>query len=287
MQALVGAGGLEGAPPVTPTATPPPGEPATTHTPTSTKTPRATATPRATRTPSPTAVADPIGPELRNGGFEATADDGSPASWQKHGGTLSSTNHQSDLAIQGDGFFIVKDPTTGASYATRAGNFAIDPSGFLVTGNGLRVQGFTAAGSATIGDIQIDGNSRPATASTASMAGYDIGSDGTITIKLTDGSNYVRGQILTQNFTSPQALIKQGNNLYSGLSLAGPVTPTPVAPTSVNGLGSIVSGSLEQSNVDLAGEFANLIAAQRGFDANAKIVTTSDEVLQTVINLKR
>lgn len=83
---------LEGAPPVTPAATSPwPGEATATLTPTSTKTPLATATTHATDTPTPAVVTDPIGPELRNGGFEAMADDGSPASWEKHGGMLSST----------------------------------------------------------------------------------------------------------------------------------------------------------------------------------------------------
>jgi flagellar hook protein FlgE len=88
-----------------------------------------------------------------------------------------------------------------------------------------------------------------------------------------------------QNFTNPQALVKQGGNLYSFSATAGPLT-TPGTPNTA-GLGQIQSGALESSNVDLATEMSNLITAQRAFEANAKIITTSDEVLQDLVNLKR
>ena len=99
----------------------------------------------------------------------------------------------------------------------------------------------------------------------------------------------MRAQILLQRFSDPQALLKQGNNLYSGLGSAGPLGgTTPRAETpGTNGLGNIESSALELSNVDLANEFANLITTQRGFQASARIITTSDEVLQELVNLKR
>ena len=88
----------------------------------------------------------------------------------------------------------------------------------------------------------------------------------------------------------PQALLKEGNNLYSGISAAGPLggaeSPTMAAPKS-GGLGGIRANALEASNVDLTNEFANLITTQRGFQASARIITTSDEILQEVVNLKR
>ena len=87
-----------------------------------------------------------------------------------------------------------------------------------------------------------------------------------------------------------QGLMKEGNNLYSGLGAAGPLggaaSPTP-APPGTNGLGQIESGALELSNVDLANEFTALITTQRGYQANARIITTSDEILQELVNLKR
>jgi flagellar hook protein FlgE len=88
-----------------------------------------------------------------------------------------------------------------------------------------------------------------------------------------------------QNFQNPQALVKEGNNLYSGMAAAGPLAQIEAPNT--NGLGTIQSGALELSNVDLTNEFASLITTQRGFQASARIITTSDEMLQEVVNLKR
>ena len=96
----------------------------------------------------------------------------------------------------------------------------------------------------------------------------------------------MRGQVLLQNFQDPSALTKEGNNLFSGMATAGPTTANP-APPGTAGLGTIQSGALESSNVDLSTEMANLITAQRAFEANSKIITTSDEMLQTLVNMKR
>ena len=107
---------------------------------------------------------------------------------------------------------------------------------------------------------------------------------------MSDGSDFVRAQILLQNFSDPAALMKEGNNLFSGIGAAGPLggsaTPTAAVP-GTNGLGEIQSGALELSNVDLASEFTNLITTQRAYQANARIITTSDEMLQELVNLKR
>ncbi len=206
-------------------------------------------------------------------------------------GVLSSTGVQEDLSIEGDGFFMVKDTATSQEYATRAGDFHRDQSGYLVTNKGLRVQGFSDGGLTTRGDVQIDGTGRPAAASqTASVVGYSINEDGKIIVSLSDGTQFVRGQVLLQRFSDPQALLKEGDNLFSGLNSAGPLggngSPLAQAPVT-NGLGRVEQGRLELSNVDLTTEFANLITTQRGFQASARIITTSDELLQDVINLKR
>jgi flagellar hook protein FlgE len=142
----------------------------------------------------------------------------------------------------------------------------------------------------TRGDIQIDGTGRPATASaTATVQSFSIDKDGTVNVKLSDGTTFKRGQVLLQKFSNPQALQKEGGNLYSGITEAGPLggTTPQSAAAGTNGLGSIQSGYLELSNVDLAKEFANLITAQRAFQASARMITTSDEVLQEMVNLKR
>jgi flagellar hook protein FlgE len=201
-------------------------------------------------------------------------------------GTISQTAVSSDLAISGNGFFIVKDPVSGSEYVTRAGDFQVDQNGYLVTADGMRVQGYSDAGLTTLGDIQINANGAPATAAPgATVQSYSIGQNGDLTVTLSDGTQFVRGEVLLQNYSNPNALLKQGKNLYTAPPTAGGLA-APVAPDSA-GLGTIQSGALEMSNVDLTTEMTNLIAAERAFESNAKIVTTSDEVLQDLVNLKR
>ncbi len=199
-------------------------------------------------------------------------------------GSITSTSVQTDMAINGNGFFLVSDPASGAKYVTRDGQFTTDSSGYLVTSSGMRVQGYTDSTLGTVGDIKIDNTGAP-NSSTASVQSYTFGANGTLNVLLSDGTQYVRGQVLLQNFTNPQQLAKVGNNLYSNLSYAGPLAK-PVAPSS-NGLGSLVTGSLEMSNVDLAGQLTSLITTQRAYEANTKVITTSDEILQALVNLKR
>jgi flagellar hook protein FlgE len=209
-------------------------------------------------------------------------------------GALNRTGVGTDLSVDGDGFFMVRNPLSNIQYATRAGDFRLDDQGYLITNKGMRVQGFTT-GDATAtgirGDIQIDGTNRPAGFSaTASMTAFSIGTDGSVTVKLSDGTEYARAHVLLQRFLDPQALLKEGDNLYSNIGAAGPLggsgAPQAELP-GTNGLGEIESSALELSNVDLANEFANLITTQRGFQASARIITTSDEILQELVNLKR
>lgn len=199
-------------------------------------------------------------------------------------GSISPTGKSGDLAINGNGFFIVKDPISGASYATRAGSFSLNSSGYLVNDTGQRVQGYTDGSLSTLGDIQINTTGAPAT-STGGLVSYNVNSSGQIIVTMGDGSTFTRGQVALQNFTDPQQLINQGNNLYSNLTAAGPLASLSAPDT--NGLGNIQSGALELSNVDLSTQMALLITAQRAFEANSKIITTSDEVLQIVNHLKQ
>ncbi|MBM3832090.1 MAG: flagellar hook-basal body complex protein [Verrucomicrobia bacterium] len=230
-------------------------------------------------------------------------------------GAVNQTGVHTDLAISGDGFFIVKNPLTLEVFATRAGDFRTDSSGFLVTNQGFRVQGFNAPPSLgatanyvdadAIGDIRLDKGTVPASviatsaaAATAGVQNINIDSSGKVNVLLTDGSQYTRGQILLQNFKNPNALLKQGNNLYGGLTTAGPAggtatqtNPFGTAPSfakaNTNGLGRIDSGSLEISNVDITREFSTMITTQRAFQANARVVAASDDMLQEMINVVR
>lgn len=201
-------------------------------------------------------------------------------------GTVNTTGIGTDLAVSGQGFFVVHNPVQNAQFLTRAGDFHVDANGYLVTNDGLRVQGYSDSGLATIGDIQIDATGAPATAAAgATLSSFSIDQVGKINVTLSDGTQFVRGQVLLQNLRNPGALVKQGENLYSAGPDTGPLSQP--APSQTNGLGLIQAGALEMSNVDLTSEMASLITAQRAFQANARIITTSDELLQEVVNLKR
>ncbi len=203
-------------------------------------------------------------------------------------GTINTTGTTTDLAISGQGFFLVTDTSSGLTYATRNGEFNLDGNGYLVNANGNRVQGLMGA-SATTGDIQINTAAAAAalndTTVGATLQSYTINTSGQITASLSDGTTGVIGQLVLQNFSNPEALVKQGGNLYTFDATAGPLATAGTPNTA--GLGKIQSGALESSNVDLATQMAGLITAQRAFEANAKMITTSDEVLQTLVNLKR
>jgi flagellar hook protein FlgE len=197
-------------------------------------------------------------------------------------GTINSTGVSSNLAINGDGFFVVQDPTTKSQYVTQDGTFTVNAGGFLQTSSGMEVLGNTNAATSSLGPIQI--NTANST-STAAMTGYSINAQGLITVTQADGTTCTSGQLLLQNFSNPQALMSVGNNLFSSNAAAGG-TALSVAGSATTGVGTIQSGALELSNVNLSAQMANLIIAQRGFEANSKIVTTSDELLQDVVNMK-
>jgi flagellar hook protein FlgE len=200
------------------------------------------------------------------------------------GGSASSTGVPSNLAITGNGaagFFTVQDPVTKTLYATRDGTFKIDANNNLVTQGGDNVQGYTNGTSGTIGPITIN---IAGSTSNSPMQSYSIDSSGRVNVVQQDGTTFVRGQVLLQNFADPQKLLSMGSNLYSNLAEAG---PTANAAPGTSGLGNVQGGAVELSNVDLSTEMANLISAQRAFEANSKIITTSNEVMQTVVNLKQ
>lgn len=223
-----------------------------------------------------------LGPDIQVGSGVTTATTASNFSQ----GTINNTGVGSDLAVSGNGYFVVRNTSDNAQFVTRAGDFHVDDSGYLVTNDGLRVQGYSDTGLSTMGDIQIDATGAPATAAPgATISSYNIDNTGKVTVTLSDNTQFVRGQVLLQNYSNPGALVKQGDNLYSAGPGAGGLTQAAAAGS--NGLGIIKSGALEMSNVDLSSEMANLITAQRAFQANARIITTSDEVLQEVVNLKR
>lgn len=202
-------------------------------------------------------------------------------------GSLASTGKGTDLGISGNGYFRVKNPIDSAEYVTRAGEFRWDDQGYLVTLKGYRAQGATGATLGTVGDIKL--GTPPAGTQLQSVS---INKSGDVIEFYSDGTSATTNRVLLQNFSDPSALVREGNNLYTGLSAAGPVGGATLATTGANdpgksGLGNIQAGSLELSNVDLTDQFANLITTQRSFQAGSRLITVSDGVLEDIVNLKR
>jgi flagellar hook protein FlgE len=198
-------------------------------------------------------------------------------------GALNSTGNVTDLGISGKGFFIVKDATSGAQFATRDGQFRIDDNGYLVTTGGLRLQGLVGG---SIADLRV-GASLP---SGTQLQAISFDSQGHLVESYSDGTSATTGQIQLQNFSDMSALMREGNNLFSGLTAAGPLGGGILAGSNdpgSNGLGSVQSGVLESSNVDLTDQFSQLITTQRSFQAGSRLITVSDTVLEDIVNLKR
>ncbi|WP_432511017.1 flagellar hook protein FlgE [Kineococcus sp. SYSU DK001] len=134
----------------------------------------------------------------------------------------------------------------------------------------------------TSGTSSIQGTENGAPIGT--LTSYSFGTDGVITGSYSNGYKQSLGQVAIASFNNAAGLRKEGNSLYSVSTNSG----NPVYGIAGQaGRGGILAGSLEMSNVDLSAEFTNLILAQRGFQANSKVITTSDDVLQELVNLKR
>lgn len=198
-------------------------------------------------------------------------------------GATEYTGSPLDLSIDGDGFFVVSDGL--GDFYTRAGNFYLDANSNLVTSSGLFVQGWNSPDPATttvptaptlpLDHIQILGD----------YSDISISDSGEVVgINNTTNSKEILARICLANFNNQAALEKTGNNAFMANSNSGAAVLT--FPGAL-GASSLSPSSLEMSNVDLAREFTEMIVTQRGFQANSRVITTSDEILQELVNLKR
>ena len=178
-------------------------------------------------------------------------------------GSFSETDNPLDLTISGLGFFQIRQPSGELAY-TRDGSFQLDKSGNIVTATGNLVEP----------NINI-----PATAQSITIA-----TDGTVSYTLPgQNATQVAGQLQLANFQNPAGLNGIGGNLYLPTDASG--QPNVGAPGSSVGVGTLMQGYQEQSNVSVVNEFINLIAAQRGYEANSKVVKAADEMYQQVNNI--
>ena len=155
----------------------------------------------------------------------------------------------------------------------------------------------TSAGTMTIGGITVDMSKLTGFAGLTTVAvsnqdgraagtlkSYTLSKDGTLVGSFSNGASQAIGRVVLATFSNPGGLEKAGSSGYKSTFNSGNAT---IGTPGSGSLGSLQAGALEMSNVDLSQEFTNLIVAQRGFQANARIITTSDEVLQELTNLKR
>lgn len=178
-------------------------------------------------------------------------------------GDFNTTGNPLDLTIQGQGFFQVQLPSGEVAY-TRAGAFHLDSTGIIVTSDGNQLQ--------------------PAITIPASATNVTIGSDGTVSVQLPGQAQTQQvGTIQLATFANPGGLNSIGNNLYLETTASG--NPIVGTPGGTEGLGQILQGALESSNVDVVGEFIQMILAQRSYEANSRVVRAADEMFQTINGL--
>ncbi|OII34907.1 flagellar hook protein [Curtobacterium sp. MMLR14_010] len=195
------------------------------------------------------------------------------------------TKHTMSLAYQRTttGWTVTASNGQGLS---KTGDMTFKADGSIASGGTIAVGGITVdmtqlSGFATLNTASISSqNGHEA----GSLKGYSISKDGTVVGSFSNGSSLAIGRIALATFANPAGLEKTGASGYRTTANSGQAN---VGTPGSAGIGSLASGTLEMSNVDLSQEFTNLIVAQRGFQANARIITTSDEVLQELTNLKR
>lgn len=176
-------------------------------------------------------------------------------------GNLTRTDDALDLAIQGRGFFEVLKPDGGVAY-TRDGSFQLDATGQLVNASGYVLQP----------NISVPQNTESIT----------IGADGTVTAQLPGTSAPTQiGAVTLTDFINPAGLQAIGGNLFNETAASG--APTQGAP-GVGGLGSLIQGSVETSNVNIVEELVSMIETQRAYEISSKAISTTDGMLQYINN---
>lgn len=179
-------------------------------------------------------------------------------------GDFSSTNNPLDIVIQGQGFFQVRQPNGEIAY-TRNGNFHLNRDGYIVTSEGDLLD--------------------PQIMIQPEQTGITIGADGTVSVQL-DGQPQpqVAGKIELALFQNPSGLKNIGKSLFLITQSSGEaITGTP----GENGLGTLLAGYIEQSNVSVVEEMVNMIVSQRAYEANSKVIRTADEMFTLANNVIR
>lgn len=176
-------------------------------------------------------------------------------------GSFDQTDNSFDLAIEGRGFFQVLTPDGTMAY-TRDGSFQVNSDGQLVTSSGYAVQ--------------------PSITIPSGAQSVTIGSDGTVSVQLAGQSAVTQvGTLQLADFINPAGLQARGQNLLLETAASG---AAQVSTPGLNGLGTLLQGSLEASNVNVVEEMVNMIETQRAYEMNTKAISTTDQMLQFIAN---
>jgi flagellar basal-body rod protein FlgG len=183
-------------------------------------------------------------------------------------GSYQTTGGQLDVAISGNGFFQIMDPS-GTIYYTRAGNFSKNATGDIV-----------------LASANIGRKLEPTVSIPTDAQDIVISPEGAISIRLPTSQQLQQiGQFQLVSFVNPQGLLKIGENLYQQTDASG--APAVTANPGQQGLGLLQQNTLEQSNVQPVQELLDLITTQRSFEMNSQAVKAADDILQTIDNLPR
>jgi flagellar basal-body rod protein FlgG len=183
-------------------------------------------------------------------------------------GAHQQTDRELDVSIAGEGFFRIQDDLSGEILYTRSGNFSRADDGRLVLGSGH-------IGRALDPEIAIPED----------VTAIQISQSGEVFVKdVTTAELQNIGRIQLTMFTNPEGLLRVGENLYQETNASGPALD---GEPGENGYGILKQGSLEMSNVEPVNELIDMITSQRAFELNSKVTQTGDQILQTVVNLKR
>ena len=215
-------------------------------------------------------------------------------------GSFQTTNNPLDVAIQGEGFLRVGagSPPAGPPYTsglpssvdyTRAGNLTTNTKGFLTTQSGLYVMGVDAEATKTAsGTTYAPGKEASYIVIPPGSANVSIGQDGSVSYtdenpaSPTYQQQVTAGYLTLAKFANAGGLQRLGGSLWAESANSGaPVLGTP----DTNGFGQTIAGELEMSNVDLATQMTEMITAERGYQANSRVITVADQMLQTAVQM--
>jgi len=178
-------------------------------------------------------------------------------------GQLRETGNTYDMAIEGNGFFVVNLPDGKSGY-TRAGTFRTDSQGQLTTADGNLLE--------------------PAVTIPSDVLSVTIGKDGTVSAMLAGQSQPTQlGKIQLASFSNPSGLEKAGHNIYTETAASGAAR---MGTPGTSDLGTITQGMLEMSNVKVMEEMIELITGQRAYEANSRVIKAADEMLRSTANLR-